>query len=76
VLSHTTDVQHYIFHFETQISSCLLDIDAVFPAANTVFDYFVDISKNDLIGWDTKVPSWRAVKTMTFHDMIGTSITP
>jgi hypothetical protein len=36
-------------------------------------DYFVDISKNDLIGWDAKGPSWRAVKSMTFHDRIGTS---
>jgi len=34
----------------------------------------VDISKNDLIGWDAKVPTWRAVKSMTFHDMIGTCI--
>eukprot|EP01035_Chromulina_nebulosa_P034873 gene34873-46847_t len=49
----------------------LISIDAVFPAANTVLDYFKDISKHDLIGWDAKGPSWRAVKSMTLHDMIG-----
>eukprot|EP01036_Dinobryon_divergens_P034737 gene34737-44924_t len=48
----------------------LISIDAVFPAANTVLDYFVDMSKHDLIGWDAKGPSWRAVKSMTLHDMI------
>ena len=47
---------------------------AVFPAANTVLDSFVDMSKNDLIGWDAKGPSWRAVQSMTLHDMIGTSL--
>ena len=53
-----------------KISSCISDIDAIFPPANTAFDYYVDISKNDVVGWDTKVPSWRPLKNMTFHDMI------
>lgn len=53
-----------------KFSSCLADVDAIFPPANTVFDYFVDISKNDVVGWDSKVPSWRPLKSMTFHDMI------
>eukprot|EP01035_Chromulina_nebulosa_P041605 gene41605-56305_t len=54
-----------------KLLSYLISIDTVIPAANTVLDSFVDMSKNDLIGWDAKVPSWRAVQSMTFHDMIG-----
>lgn len=53
-----------------KISTCLSDVDAIFPPANTVFDYFVDIPKNDIVGWDSKVPNWRPTKGMTFHDMI------
>ena len=53
-----------------KISSCLADIDAIFPSANTVFDYYVDVSKNDIVSWDSKVPNWRALKSMTFYDMI------
>jgi dynein heavy chain len=53
-----------------KISSCLQDIDAIFPPANTVYDYFIDIAKNDIVSWDSKVPNWRALKTMTFYDMV------
>eukprot|EP01036_Dinobryon_divergens_P046145 gene46145-61702_t len=51
-----------------------ISIDAVFPAANTVLDYFKDMSKHDLIGWDAKGPSWRADKSMTLHDMIAPTV--
>lgn len=57
-----------------KISTCLADIEAVFPPANTVFDYYVDIPKNDIAGWDTRVPNWRPGKNMTFHDMIVPTI--
>ncbi len=57
-----------------KISTCLSDVEAIFPPANTVFDYFVDIAKNDIVGWDTKVPTWRPLKNMTFHDMIVPTI--
>jgi hypothetical protein len=36
----------------------------------------VDIAKNDMIGWDTRVPTWRPLKNMTFHDMIGEAFHP
>jgi len=53
-----------------KMSVCLSDIDALFPVANTVYDYYFDLSKNDFIGWDTKVPNWRPQKGMSFYDMI------
>ena len=53
-----------------KLTSCLSDIHAVAPAANTLYDYYVDIAKNDFLGWDTKVPNWRPLKSMTFYDMI------
>eukprot|EP01035_Chromulina_nebulosa_P017108 gene17108-22622_t len=53
-----------------KISVYMADIDAIGPVTNTLYDYYVDISKNDFIGWDTKVPNWRPLKNMTFHDMI------
>lgn len=52
-----------------KISVCLGDIDALFPVSNTVYDYYVDVSKNDFLGWDTRIPSWRYVKGMSFYDM-------
>eukprot|EP00981_Chlorochromonas_danica_P004175 scaffold838_cov160-Ochromonas_danica.AAC.12 len=53
-----------------KISTCLADIEAIFPPANTVFDYYIDIAKNDIVSWDNRVPVWRHLKTMTFYDMI------
>jgi dynein heavy chain len=53
-----------------KFSVAMSDIDGVFPAANTVYDYLFDVSKNDFVAWDSKVPSWRASTGMTFHDMI------
>jgi hypothetical protein len=42
--------------------SCISDIDAVAPAANLTYDYFIDVSKNDFVGWDTRILTWRPVK--------------
>jgi dynein heavy chain len=53
-----------------KISNCLSDIEAVFPAAGTIYDYFVDMSKNEYVAWETKVPNWRYERSMTFYDMI------
>jgi len=53
-----------------KISACLSDIENLFPVANTVYDYFIDISKNEFLEWNTKVPSWRGTKGMSFYDMI------
>ena len=53
-----------------KISSCLSDIDAVAPVANTMYDFYVDVAKNDFNEWNAKVPNWRPLKSMTFHDMI------
>jgi dynein heavy chain, axonemal len=50
------------------------DIDGIGPVANTIYDYFVDVSKNDFIGWETKVPNWRLLKGSSFHDMIVPTI--
>lgn len=38
-----------------KLSGCLTDIDSCFPAAGTIYDYLVDISKNEFLSWDTKV---------------------
>lgn len=53
-----------------KLSSCLLEIDPFVPSMHTVYDYYVDVTKNDFIGWDTKLPSFRFMKGMTFHEMI------
>jgi len=53
-----------------KMSTCLADIDSIMPAAGTVFDYFLDIPKNEFTEWSSKVPNWRATGSMTFHDMI------
>ena len=53
-----------------KISTCLSDIDSFIPPSNTIYDYCMDISKNEFIGWDTKVPNWRPIKGMQFFDMI------
>ncbi len=52
-----------------KITAAFADIDAIFPAGGLVYDYFYDIPKNEFIAWDTKVPTFRATPTMTFHDM-------
>jgi len=53
-----------------KLSQCMQDIDAVFPVANTLYDYYVDVSKNEFKPWDDRVPNWRPLKTMSFFDMI------
>eukprot|EP00596_Hydrurales_sp_CCMP1899_P002116 CAMPEP_0119053698 /NCGR_PEP_ID=MMETSP1177-20130426/74596_1 /TAXON_ID=2985 /ORGANISM="Ochromonas sp, Strain CCMP1899" /LENGTH=482 /DNA_ID=CAMNT_0007033723 /DNA_START=196 /DNA_END=1641 /DNA_ORIENTATION=- len=45
-----------------KFSTNLQDIDAVGPVANTLYDYYVDVSKNDFKGWEEKVPNWRPLK--------------
>ena len=57
-----------------KISTCLGDVDSIFPPAGTIYDYYVDISKNEFLPWEGKVPNWRPLKTMTFHDMIVPTI--
>ena len=52
------------------MNSCLTDIDSILPPANTVYDYYVDVTKNEFIAWESKVPVWRYLKGMTFYDMI------
>ena len=52
------------------LNSCLTDIDSILPPANTVYDYYVDVTKNEFIAWESKVPVWRYLKGMTFYDMI------
>jgi dynein heavy chain len=52
------------------LSNCLLEIDPFVPSMHTVYDYYVDPLKDEFIGWDTKVPSFRYTKNMTFHEMI------
>ena len=32
------------------------------------------MTKNEFVAWETKVPSWRPEKHMTFHDMIVPTI--
>ena len=53
-----------------KLSTYLQDIDAIGPVANTLYDYYVDVSKNDFRAWEERVPNWKPIKTMTFHDMI------
>lgn len=51
-------------------SNCLLEIDPFVPSMHTVYDYFVDTQKKEFFTWDTKVPSFRYMKGMSFHEMI------
>jgi dynein heavy chain len=53
-----------------KLNTCLSDIDSILPPANTVYDYYVDLTKNEFVSWESKVPTWRYAKGMTFHDMI------
>ena len=53
-----------------KITGCMTEIDQIFPAGGSVFDYFIDVGKNEFGHWDAKLPSWRAAPGMTFHDMI------
>ena len=53
-----------------KLSAYLQDIDAIGPVGNTLYDYYVDVAKNDFKGWEERVPNWKPLKTMTFHDMI------
>jgi dynein heavy chain len=53
-----------------KFGSCLADIDSFLPIANSIYDYQIDVTKNDFVMWETKVPSWRPQKGATFHDMI------
>ena len=53
-----------------KLSACIADIDSIAPVANTVYDFYVDVAKNDFNEWASKVPNWRPLKNMTFHDMI------
>ena len=53
-----------------KLNSCLTDIDSLLPPSNTVYDYYVDVTKNDFVAWESKVPTWRPVKGMSFYDMV------
>ncbi len=53
-----------------KFTTCLAEIESMLPPTGTAFDYFLDISKNEFVEWNTKVPGWRAAPGMTFHDMI------
>lgn len=53
-----------------KLSTCLSDIDAIAPVANTMYDFYVDLNKNDFVEWNTKVPNWRPTKGMMFFDMV------
>ncbi|CAM9180031.1 unnamed protein product [Ectocarpus fasciculatus] len=57
-----------------KFNSSLADIDAIAPLQNTIYDYYVDISKNDFVMFESKVPTWRPPKGATFHDMIVPTI--
>ena len=57
-----------------KFSTYLQDIDAVGPVGNTLYDYYVDVAKNDFKGWEERVPNWKPLKGMTFHDMIVPTI--
>ena len=53
-----------------KFSANMAEIDPIGPAAGSLFEYYVDVTKNDFVSWEIKVPSWRPQKGMTFHDMI------
>lgn len=58
-----------------KMNSCFADIDAsIPPVANTIYDYYIDIAKNEFVLWESKVPNWRPLKGYTFHDMIVPTI--
>lgn len=57
-----------------KFSTTLNDIDAIFPVANTCFDYYIDVPRNEVAEWSGKVPSFRHLPTMTFYDMIVPTI--
>lgn len=54
-----------------KLSVYLSDIDATMvPVGNTIYDFFVEVAKNDFSPWDQKVPIWRSQKHFSFHDII------
>jgi len=53
-----------------KLDGFLRDIEAQFPPAQQVYDYFVDPKKRDWELWETKVPAWRPLKGMSFSKMI------
>jgi dynein heavy chain len=38
-----------------KFSAALGDIDSLFPPAGTIYDYYVDIAKNEFLPWESKV---------------------
>ena len=53
-----------------KFNTCLSDIDSIFPPTNTIYDYNVDITKNEFVPWENKVPTMRATPTASFFDLI------
>jgi len=47
------------------------DIDAVFPHANTIYDYYINSEKNEWMSWEDKIAStvWKPTANLPFHKM-------
>lgn len=50
----------------------LRDIDAIFPTANTVYDYYINNEKNEWVGWEDKISTalWKPPQNTPYHKML------
>lgn len=48
------------------------DIESMFPHANTVYDYYINVDKNEWASWEEKISStvWKPPTSMPYHKML------
>ena len=58
-----------------RVDACLRDIESIYPPQGSVYDYFVDVERQDFRSWQDKVPSsYRPQKMQNSSKYIRTHI--
>lgn len=54
------------------IDYSMRDIDAIFPTANTVYDYYINNEKNEWVSWEEKISNalWKPPQNTPYHKML------
>ncbi|GMH50243.1 hypothetical protein TrRE_jg3287 [Triparma retinervis] len=56
------------------LDQCLREIEAQFPPMQTVYDYYIDVKKQDFELWEGKLTNWRPRKGAEFSQLIVPTI--
>lgn len=48
------------------------DIESIFPSSNTVYDYYINVDKNEWSSWEEKINAnaWKPALGIPYHKML------